>query len=171
MGHGMPPIQKFLDRGLKPSLSVDVETNVPGDMFTQMRSVASLQHGLSYEKQLAGPGRIPERITSQEVLSYATLEGAKANGLAHKTGSLTPGKEADLIILRTDKPNVFPVNDPVGAVVWNMDTSNVDTVFVAGKMMKRNGQLLHVDWNALKKAVFESRDYVMKKSGFKMPAL
>ena len=49
MGHGMPPIQKFLDRGLKPSLSVDVETNVPGDMFTQMRSVAALQHGLSYE--------------------------------------------------------------------------------------------------------------------------
>jgi len=171
MGHGMPPIQKFLDRGLKPSLSVDVETNVPGDMFTQMRSVAALQHGLSYEKELAGSNRVPSRITSHDVLSYATIEGAKANGLAHKTGSLTPGKEADLIMLRTDRPNVFPVNDPIGAVVWNMDTSNVDTVFVAGKLMKRNGQLMHVDWNALKTAVYDSRDYVMKKSGFKMPAL
>ncbi len=115
MGHGVPPVQKFLDRGLKPSLSVDVETNAPGDMFTQMRSIASLQHGLSYEKQLAGEKRVPDRITSYDVLSYATIEGAKANGLAHKTGSLTPGKEADLIMLRTDRPNVFPVNDPIGA--------------------------------------------------------
>jgi cytosine/adenosine deaminase-related metal-dependent hydrolase/ribose/xylose/arabinose/galactoside ABC-type transport system permease subunit len=167
MGHGVPPIQKFLDRGLKPSLSVDVETNAPGDMFTQMRSIASLQHGLAFEKQLAGADCVPERVTSYDVLSYATIEGAKANGLAHKTGSLTPGKEADLILLRTDKPNVFPVNDPVGAVVWSMDTSNVDSVFVAGKPMKRNGKLLHVDWDAMKKAVNESRDYVIKKSGFK----
>jgi 5-methylthioadenosine/S-adenosylhomocysteine deaminase len=167
MGHGMPPIQKFLDRGLKPSLSVDVETNAPSNMFTQMRSIASLQHGLSFEKQLAGLDGAPERITSYDVLSYATIEGAKANGLADKTGSLTPGKEADLIMLRTDKPNVFPINDPIGAVVWSMDTSNVDSVFVAGKPMKRDGRLLHVDWNVMKKAVGESRDYVIKKSGFK----
>jgi cytosine/adenosine deaminase-related metal-dependent hydrolase/ribose/xylose/arabinose/galactoside ABC-type transport system permease subunit len=171
MGHGLPPIQKFLDRGLKPSLSVDVETNAPGDMFTQMRSIASLQHGLSFEKQLAGADSVPERITSYDTLSYATIEGAKANGLAHKTGSLTPGKEADFIMLRTDKPNVFPVNDPIGAVVWSMDTSNIDSVFVAGKPMKRNGKLLHVDWNAVKKAVNESRDYVVNKSGFKFAKL
>ena len=104
MGHGMPPIQKFLDRGLKPSLSVDVETNVPGDMFTQMRSVMSLQHALSYERQLAGDAQVPKRITTRDVLAYATIEGARANGLADKTGSLTPGKEADVIMLRTDKP-------------------------------------------------------------------
>lgn len=171
MGHGMPPIQKFLDRGLKPSLSVDVETNVPGDLFTQMRSVMSLQHALSYERQLAGDTKAPERITTREVLAYATIEGARANGLAHKTGSLTPGKEADVIMLRTDKPNVFPINDPIGAVVWGMDTSNIDSVFVAGKPMKRNGELLHVDWNAVKKTVMESREYVMKKSGFKLPPI
>jgi 5-methylthioadenosine/S-adenosylhomocysteine deaminase len=171
MGHGMPPIQKFLDRGLSPSLSVDVETNVPGDMFTQMRSVMSLQHALSYERQLLGDARPPERITSRDVLAYATMEGARANGLSHKTGSLTPGKEADVIMLRTDKPNVFPINDPIGAVVWSMDTSNIDSVFVAGKPMKRNGKLLHVDWNATKKAVMESRSYVIKKSGFKLPQI
>ena len=171
MGHGMPPIQKFLDRGLKPSLSVDVETNVPGDMFTQMRSVMSLQHALSYERQLLGDSKAPERIHSREVLAYATIEGARANGLEHKTGSLTLGKEADVILLRTDKPNVFPINDPIGAVVWGMDTSNIDSVFVAGKPMKRNGQLLHVDWNAVKKAVTEAREHVIKKSGFRLPAI
>jgi 5-methylthioadenosine/S-adenosylhomocysteine deaminase len=126
---------------------------------------------LSYEKGRNGSNGAPERISSYDVLSYATTEGARANGLVHKTGSLTPGKEADLIMLRIDKPNVFLVNDPVGAVVWSMDTNNVDTVFVAGRLMKRNGQLLHVDWSALKKAVIESRDYVMTKSGFKMPGL
>jgi len=171
VGHGMPPIQKFLDRGLKPSLSVDVETNVPGDMFTQMRSVISLQHAQSFDRQLAGDTKAPERITTREVLAYATLEGARANRLAHKTGSLTPGNDADMIMLRTDKPNIFPINDPIGAVVWGMDTSNVDSVFVAGKPMKRNGQLLHVDWNAVKKAVNESHDYVIKKSGFKLPKI
>ena len=171
MGHGMPPIQKFLDRGLKPSLSVDVETNVPGDMFTQMRSVMSLQHALSYERQLLGDSNISDRITSRDVLAYATIEGARANGLAHKTGSLTPGKEADVIMLRTDKPNVFPINDPIGAVVWSMDTSNIDSVFVAGKAMKRDGELLHVDWNAVKKTVTDSHEYVIKKSGFKLPQI
>jgi cytosine/adenosine deaminase-related metal-dependent hydrolase/ribose/xylose/arabinose/galactoside ABC-type transport system permease subunit len=171
MGHGMPPIQKFLDRGLKPSLSVDVETNVPGDMFTQMRSVISLQHGLAFERQLAGEKQAPDRITSREVLGYATIEGARANGLGDRTGSLTPGKDADIIMLRTDKINVMPINDPIGAVVWGMDTSNVDSVFVAGRAMKRNGQLLHVDWNAVKNAVTDSREYVLKKSGFKLPQI
>ena len=74
-------------------------------------------------------------------------------------------------MLRTDRPNIFSVNDPIGAVVWGMDTSNVDSVFVAGKAMKRNGELLHVDWNAVKKAVSESRSYVLKKSGFKLPPI
>jgi len=131
----------------------------------------ALQHALSYERQLAGDQHAPKRITPRDVLAYATIEGARANDLAHKTGSLTPGKEADVILLRTDRPNVFPVNDPVGAVVWGMDTSNVDMVFVAGKPMKRNGKLLHVDWEAVKKAVMDSREHVIKKSGFKLPAI
>jgi cytosine/adenosine deaminase-related metal-dependent hydrolase len=186
MGHGIPPIQKFLDRGLNPSLSVDVETNVPGDMFTQMRSILALQHALVYEKILARNHHAPARarrngqssverepvrqpITTRDVLAYATIEGARANGLAPKTGSLTPGKEADIIMLRTDRINVMPINDPIGAVVMGMDTSNVDSVFIAGRPMKRNGQLLYVDWNAVKKMVQESRDYVMSKSRYQLP--
>lgn len=171
MGHGMPPIQKFLDRGLNPSLSVDVETNVPGDMFTQMRSVIALQHALVYEKILKGENHAPRRITTRDVLAYATIEGARANGLAHKTGSLTPGKDADIIMLRTDRINVMPINDPIGAIVMGMDTSNVDSVFIAGKPMKRNGELLHVDWNAVKKLVQESRDYVIEKARFQLPKI
>jgi cytosine/adenosine deaminase-related metal-dependent hydrolase/ribose/xylose/arabinose/galactoside ABC-type transport system permease subunit len=164
MGHGMPPIQKFLDRGLNPSLSIDVETNVPNDMFTQMRSLISLQHALA--DQAGRPA-----ITMRDVLSYATMEGARANGLEGKVGSLTVGKAADLIMLRTDKINVTPINDPVAAVVAGMDTSNVDSVFIAGRAMKRGGKLLHVDWPAVRRMVSESRDYVVEKSGFKLPKI
>ncbi len=171
MGHGMPPTQRFLDRGLRPSLSVDVETNVPNDMFTQMRSVIALQHAILFDKKLSGADNVPAPLTTRDLLEFATIEGARANDLENKTGSLTPGKEADIIMLRTDRINVFPINDPIGAVVWGMDTSNVDSVWVAGKAKKRHGQLLDVDLNRLRKMAEESRDYVVNKSGFKLPTI
>jgi cytosine/adenosine deaminase-related metal-dependent hydrolase/ribose/xylose/arabinose/galactoside ABC-type transport system permease subunit len=171
MGHGMVPTQKFLDRGLRPSLSVDVETNVPGDMFTQMRTVLSLQRALLFNRALSGEQNLPRLLTAHDALEFATIEGARANGLDHKVGTLTPGKEADIIMLRTNQINVMPINDPIGAVVWGMDTSNVDSVFVAGKAMKRNGELVGVDINRVRDLVYESRDFVVKKSGFKLPAI
>ncbi len=164
MGHGMPPIQKFLDRGLLPSLSVDVETNVPGDMFNQMRSVLALQRASA-----TAEGK--PALTTREVLACATIEGARANGLDAKVGTLTPGKQADLIMLRTDRINVTPLNDPATAVVTGMDTGNVDTVLIAGRVMKRHGELLHVDWPAVRRTATESRDFVVAKSGFKLPGI
>ncbi len=163
MGHGMPPIQRFLDRGLPPSLSIDVETNMPSDMFTQMRSVLALQR--------ANARNGTRQITARDVLSWATFHGAKANGLDSKTGTLTPGKQADLIMLRTDMINVTPLNDPATAVVAGMDTSNVDTVMIAGRLMKQHGRLLHVDWPAVRRMAEESRDRVIEKSGFRLPKI
>ena len=171
MGHGMPPIQRFLDRGLRPSLSVDVETNVPTDMFTQMHSVIAFQRALIFDQKLNGKSNVPDFLTSRDLIEFATIEGARANGLADKVGTLTPGKEADIIMLRIDRVNVMPVKDPIGAVVWGMDTSNVDSVFVAGKALKRHGQLVNVDLNCVEKLVTESRDYVVAKSGFKLPSI
>jgi len=164
MGHGMPPIQKFLDRGLKPSLSVDVETNVPGDMFNQMRNVLALQRA---QATALGKGQVSPR----EVLEYATIEGARANGLDDRVGTLTPGRQADIVLLRTDRLNVTPLNDPATAVVVGMDTGNVDTVIIAGRVMKRAGKLLHVDWPAVRRAALEARDHVIEKSGFKVPKI
>ena len=99
------------------------------------------------------------------------MEGAKANGLDSKVGTLTPGKQADVIMLRTDRMNVTPLNDPATAVVVGMDTGNVDTVLIGGRVMKRNGQLLHVDWPAVRRLAVESRDHVVAKSGFKLPRI
>jgi cytosine/adenosine deaminase-related metal-dependent hydrolase len=164
MGHGMPPIQKFLDRGLPPSLSVDVETNVPNDMFNQMRSVLGLQRAVA-----TAAGKSP--LSAAEVLACATIEGARANGLDGVAGSLTPGKKADVVLLRTDRMNVTPLNDPATAVVTGMDTGNVDTVLIGGRVMKRHGELLHVDWPAVRRMAEESRDSVVSRSGFKVPGI
>ncbi len=171
MRHGMPPLDRILRLGARPSLSVDVETNVPGDMFTQMRAAFQCQRALVNQRALYGGSfEGEELLTVRDVLEFATIEGARTVGLAHKTGSLTPGKEADIIMLRTDRLNVVPLNDPVGAVVVGADTGNVDTVFVAGQALKRNGQLLNVDLERARGLAVESRDYVVARSGFTLPA-
>lgn len=158
MGHGNPPIQKALDFGIRPSLSVDVETSVPNDFFQQMRTIFSLQKNEVWARHLAGeknPGRF---LTVREVLEFATIEGARANGLDHKIGTLTPGKEADIILLRHDMLNVMPMNNAVGAVVTSMGPQNVDTVLIAGKVMKRNGRMVGVDLARLKRLGEEARE-------------
>jgi cytosine/adenosine deaminase-related metal-dependent hydrolase len=171
MGHGMPPVQRCLDRGLRPSLSVDVETTVSGDLFAQMRSVLTLQRAQVNELRLAGNENLPAVLSSRDVMEFATLQGARANGLEHKVGTLTPGKEADVIMLRTDRINVLPVNDPIGVVVRGMDSSNVDSVFIAGQARKRRGQLVDVDIERVKRLAYQSRDYVVEKAGFKLPSI
>jgi cytosine/adenosine deaminase-related metal-dependent hydrolase len=75
------------------------------------------------------------------------------------------------VLLRTDRLNVTPLNDPATAVVAGMDTGNVDTVLIAGRVMKRQGKLLHVDWPAVRRAAAESRDHVLAKSGFRLPSI
>ena len=136
MGHGYPPLVPAADAGLRISLSVDVEVTASGDMFTQMRAAyQAARYG-----QLSSGG-VPS-ITVRQILHYATLSGARTLGLDDRTGSLTPGKQADLVILRADRPDVAPVLDPYSTVVLQMDRSHVDTVLVAGRPMKRGGVAL-----------------------------
>ena len=166
MGHGIPPIQEAIDHGIRPSLSTDVETQMPGEFFTQMRSVFTLQRMLSLARERAGEQRIPKLLTARDVIEFATVEGAKDNKLDKKIGTLSPGKEADIIMLRTDQINVMPVNNAFGAVVLGMDTSNVDTVLIAGKLLKRQGKLVGVDLDRIRRQAEQSRDYVLTKTGW-----
>jgi cytosine/adenosine deaminase-related metal-dependent hydrolase len=80
------------------------------------------------------------------------------------TGSLEPGMQADIIVLRTDRPNIFPINDPIGAVVWGMDTSNVDRVFVGGRALLRDG-VLEADLDRARRVATEARDRVAAAAG------
>ena len=166
MGHGVPPIQEALDHGIRPSLSTDVETQMPADFFSQMRSVFTLQRMLALTRQRAGEQNIPKLLTTREVVEFATIEGAKDNRLDQKVGTLAPGREADIIMLRTDQINVMPVNNAFGAIVLGMDTSNVDTVLIAGKIMKRQGRLVGVDVDRVRREAEQSRDYLLGKTGW-----
>lgn len=140
-GLGLPPIQELIDRGIRPGLGVGSEQMAPGDIFAQMRAANSIQHATHFDLKLAGKGSLPNLLTTREVIRFATIDGARAAGLADVTGSLEAGKQADIIVLRTDRPNIHPINDPIGAVVWGMDTSNVDWVFVGGEALMREGDL------------------------------
>src|SRR2546428_14080827 len=93
------------------------------------------------------------------------MNGAKALGLDHKVGSLTPGKEADIIILDATRINVAPLNQVPGAVVSLMDRSNVETVIVAGKGRKWKGRPLHVALNQLRRQLEASRHYIFSAAG------
>jgi cytosine/adenosine deaminase-related metal-dependent hydrolase len=140
-GRGSPPIQELIDRDIRPGLGVDDERVAPGDLFAQMRETISLQHATVFDRKLAGKAGVPKLMSTRDVIRAATVDGARVAGLAGVTGSLEPGLQADLIVLRTDRPNVFPINDPIGAVVWGMDTSNVDWVLVGGRVVMRSGVL------------------------------
>jgi 5-methylthioadenosine/S-adenosylhomocysteine deaminase len=166
MGHGVPPIQEALAHGIRPSLSTDVETQMPGDFFSQMRSVFTLQRMLVLARQQAGEQNLPPLLTAREVIEFATIEGAKDTKLDQKAGTLTPGKEADVIMLRTDQINVMPLNNVYGAIALAMDTSNVDTVLIGGKIMKREGKLVGVDLPRIRQQVLQSRDYIVARAGW-----
>lgn len=163
-GRGSLPIQKLIDRGIRPGLGVDTERVAPGDLFAQMRAAISLQHATSFDLKLAGKAGLPRLLTTREVIRYATVDGARVAGLGAETGALEIGMQADLIVLRTDRPNIYPVNDPIGAVVWGMDTSNVDWVFVAGRPLKANG-LIDGDISSASALATAARQRVMDATG------
>lgn len=159
MGHGHPPTGRLLERGVRPSLSVDVVSSVPGEMFTQMRT-ALIQDRIISFTDTPDEAYAPT-LTHRDVLEFATLEGARACALDHKVGSLTPGKEGDIVLIQTAAINTMPVYDPVGTVVVFADTSNVDSVFVAGRAVKRGGELLNVDLPKTFSELEASRDTII----------
>jgi cytosine/adenosine deaminase-related metal-dependent hydrolase len=163
MRHGTPIIQLCLDSGLMPSLSSDVETSMTADMFTMMRSCFLLQRMVLNERLLSGEHNLSKLLTAREVIEMATRQGARDCGLDKKIGTLTPEKEADLIMLRADTINTLPLNNAYSAVVTGMDTSNIDTVIVAGKIVKRHGRLLGVDLERVRKEATQARDFLANK--------
>ena len=170
MRHGMPPFQMALDHGIVPSLSVDVETNMTPDLFSMMRTAFGLQRALANERSIDGDKRAPQPVTCRQVMEMATMAGAKCAHLESKVGSLTPGKEADIIMLATDAINVFPMNNAPGAVVTMMDTTNVKHVMIAGAIKKWDYQLVSVNVDDLRRKATASRDAVMSRVKGAFPA-
>ncbi len=164
MRHGTPPIQMALDHGIRPSLSVDVECNMTADLFSIMRAAFTLQRALLNERALAGEQNLPPLVTCRDVIEFATIAGARVAHLDAKIGTLTPGKEADIILLATERINTFPLNNVPGTVVTLMDTSNVEHVFIAGKVKKWQGKLVGVDLTRLRSQIEKSRDGLLART-------
>ena len=155
------PIGRLLGAGIRPSLSGDTEAAGSGDLFTQMRLALAGERQLS-NNRLAGHS---SQLRVRDVLEFATIEGAKACGLERRTGSLTPGKDADLICIRRSDLNLVPVSDAVGAVVLAAHPGNVDTVMVAGRMVKQGGRMVGYDIGAIRAKATASRDRLLQRAG------
>lgn len=143
MGHGAPLIGRVRALGARPSLGVDVESNISGDMFTVMRMALQPQRLLDNQATFRAT-KMPAKTLSirpREALEWATIDSARAMGLDRKIGSLEPGKQADIILINGNDLNLFPVHNPLESVVFHANGGNVDTVMIAGKIHKRNGKL------------------------------
>ena len=166
MGHGWAQAVTARDYGVPIGLSSDVATTASSDQFTQMHAIFASERARRYEiawdENLEWNEPESKLITSRDVLAMATMGGAKVAGIADRTGSITPGKKADLVIIDGHAVNVAPVIDPVGAVVCAADVSNVDTVMVGGRILKRDGKLL-ADLTGPREKVNASRDYLVSK--------
>ncbi|MFF5476185.1 amidohydrolase family protein [Streptomyces sp. NPDC012935] len=161
MGHGWPPVMKAIEVGLRPSLSIDVVTTVPGDMFTQIRAAFGAERARVNADCWKANLPVPETIlTARQMLEIATRNGAHVAGVEDRTGSLTPGKRADVVAIDATALNVAPVHDAAAAVTLSADVSNVDTVIVDGVIRKRDGRLV-ADVDRARRLVQESRDRLL----------
>jgi 5-methylthioadenosine/S-adenosylhomocysteine deaminase len=172
MGHGWAPAATAAKMGIPIGLSSDVATTASSDQFTQMHAVFASErarrHQVAWDEDLEGTTDTPDLITSRDVLKWATIDGARVAGVADWAGSITPGKKADLVIIDTKAVNVAPVIDAVGAVVCAADISNVKTVFVDGKVVKRDFKLV-AELDGPRRAVEASRDYLVGTFGTPEP--
>ncbi|APU15498.1 MULTISPECIES: amidohydrolase family protein [Actinoalloteichus] len=161
---GVPAIDEALAVGVRPGLSIDVEVALAGDMFTQMRALLAVQRMRAVENSpdRANPSA---RITTRDVLDFATLHGAHTLGLADRTGSVEAGKRADLILVNAESIATMPLNDAVGTLVLGASPADVDAVLVDGVPRKWAGSLVGVDVDAVRDEVTASRDAILRRIG------
>ena len=128
-GFGHPITGRVIAAGAMPSIGTDTEAGLGGDMFTAMRITLQMQRAVDHGARIS-PDNPVEALTlaTGDALEWATIGGARALGMGREIGSLTPGKRADVILVRTNDMNLFPVNDPVQAIVLHAGGANVDTV-------------------------------------------
>lgn len=159
--------QQAVDHGLAPALGIDLYTAFGSDMFGEMHALFSQQRSAMRYRRFRGEADAPAPISVEAVLRAATVNGARAAGLEDQIGTLTPGKQADIIMVRTNGVAVFPVTHAIGTIVQAVERADVDTVMVAGQLRKRSGQLVGVDLAKLNADVTASRDFLIAASGYR----
>ena len=161
-GFGLPATGRLLAHGVRPSLSVDSEMSVSGDMFSEMRAALGIERAISLNQLQRRPRAVA--ITARDVLGFATREGARAVGLLEKTGTITPGKSADILLLPRHALNLAPMGDPVGALVLGGHAGNVEAVMVAGAAVKWNGRMIAADARRALDLLERSREHLYARA-------
>lgn len=172
MGFGDPLTGKLRQLGSPLSIGSDVEPAVSGDMFTNMRLTMNVQRNIDNIVALTAGKPLPDTatITSREALEWATINGARMMGMERRIGSLAPGKQADIVMVRSDDINIAPVHDPYNALVLQACTANVDAVLVAGRFVKRDGRLVYPDLKRKQALLRASGARILKDLGIKSAA-
>lgn len=159
--------QQAIDHGLSPAIGIDLDTAFGSDLFGEMHALFGQQRSAMRYRRFRGEQDVPAPISVKAVLEAATVNGARAAGLQTAIGTLTPGKQADIIMVRTNGVGVFPVSNAIGTIVQAVERSDVDTVMVAGAIRKRSGRLVGVDVAKLTADVTASRDFLLEASGYR----
>jgi cytosine/adenosine deaminase-related metal-dependent hydrolase len=165
---GLISVQRWLNVGLRPSLSVDNEARIPSGHFAGMRALLASDKKVEVLRVQKAGGQ-PRPLNTRDVLSFATLDGARATGLAERTGSLTVGKRADLIMVDLDSLTLIPAGDPVRSFVLRAQPSDISHVMVDGRFVKIGGNMVGINWSQIKNLVNESTRHLMqavRESGF-----
>jgi cytosine/adenosine deaminase-related metal-dependent hydrolase len=154
MAHGHPAVARFLDAGVRPSLSVDTCTNCSGELFSVMRAALSVVRGEANRRHLElGRENVAElALAASDVLEFAT-------------GSLTAGKAADIIVIDSRAPNLIPVTYATGSIVMGAHPGNVEMVLVTGRVVKRDGRLVGQDLRTLRREAETCRDELFARAG------
>jgi 5-methylthioadenosine/S-adenosylhomocysteine deaminase len=139
LGPASMGLQDALDHGVRPGLSVDNETAYSTDLFTEMRVAFHLQRWTIHSARSRQDPKLPALLTVRDMLEFATIRGAQNAALDRKIGTLTPGKEADIVAIRADDINTMPLTNAISSVVSHAHAGNVDTVLIAGEIRKWRG--------------------------------
>ena len=164
-------LQEALDHGIRPGLSVDNETAFSTDMFTEMRVAFHLQRWVAHTATVRREPKPPALLTVRDLLEFATLRGAQNAALQNKIGTLTPGKEADIVVIRAEDVNTMPLTNAVSTVVSHAHAGNVEAVFIAGEIRKWQRTLVGHDLENIRRRVHQSRDDLFARRGHKLEIL
>jgi 5-methylthioadenosine/S-adenosylhomocysteine deaminase len=163
MGMGRPITGRLIEHGVEPSLGVDITSNNSGDMFAQMRLALQTARMLA-DQRFYDELSMPEDVTftTRDALRWATVNGARGIGMGDRIGTLTPGRQADIVLIDSSAFNLIGHNpaDPVATVVLHAHAGNVDTVLVGGRVVKRGGAMVGVDPGQLRRQVQDSAGWV-----------
>jgi 5-methylthioadenosine/S-adenosylhomocysteine deaminase len=166
-GQGYPPTWQLRKHGIPVSLSMDTSVWWSADLFSAMRATLSADRSREHlEAHASGDTVVHNHLRAEEVVRWATIGGAKALGLDDRIGSITAGKQADLVLIKNDdSPALYPLLHPCGSVVFQASRGDVHTVLVNGRVHKHEHKLVDVDLRAAKDAVADTVDYARSTMG------